>query len=457
MAVVVKRAIYAVLLGLFLNINNLFAIDLSGWEAVTEIKDGPLVALVNTGALAGSQFNGQNNPDITEEQAKIKAIQTAGQFLTEKGNLFGISNPTTDLSLKLFKIDNIGLRLLTFEQKYAGVPVYGAELLIQVSPRNEIISTYARILKNAAIDTNINFGAESAVLVARKDMEKRYGWDKILTAETKKAKKTCTKLSKKSGKNVKRCINKEIKKFTKINSFYLNANPDLVDYNDGFANLGAETKNYLAWRLIINDRQGQSEEFLVDAHLGSILKNTQVISENISGNIYDCSNLNRTVANQASALAKDGGIFNGCTVSKLGTAKVDQIWSRAVSTYFLSANSFKQAYTALNQACQDLKLHPDVLASLVISDADCTAFKKALQSVKMDQGGTCSATPATIPECALIPGDFNKDSVVDIIDYNLWRSQFGNTGTSLAADGNGDGTVDSSDYLIWRKNLGRTA
>jgi len=54
-----------------------------------------------------------------------------------------------------------------------------------------------------------------------------------------------------------------------------------------------------------------------------------------------------------------------------------------------------------------------------------------------------------------LPGDYTGDGVVNSDDYQLWRSDFGDT-TSLLADGNGDGIVDNGDYLLWRKNFGRT-
>jgi len=55
-----------------------------------------------------------------------------------------------------------------------------------------------------------------------------------------------------------------------------------------------------------------------------------------------------------------------------------------------------------------------------------------------------------------IAGDYNGNGVVDQQDYQMWRSQYGQQGTSLAADGNHDGVVDSSDYVVWRSNLPST-
>lgn len=51
----------------------------------------------------------------------------------------------------------------------------------------------------------------------------------------------------------------------------------------------------------------------------------------------------------------------------------------------------------------------------------------------------------------IIPGDFNRDALVDQFDYQLWKSQYGKSNGYMPADGNGDGVVDGGDYLIWRK------
>ncbi len=53
-----------------------------------------------------------------------------------------------------------------------------------------------------------------------------------------------------------------------------------------------------------------------------------------------------------------------------------------------------------------------------------------------------------------LTGDYNGDSVVDSVDYAIWRESLGQTGSGLAADGNGDMVVDSIDYALWRENFG---
>ena len=50
------------------------------------------------------------------------------------------------------------------------------------------------------------------------------------------------------------------------------------------------------------------------------------------------------------------------------------------------------------------------------------------------------------------PGDFNRDTLVDAADYELWKSEFGSTGAP-EIDASGNGVVDAADYTIWRDNF----
>jgi hypothetical protein len=53
-----------------------------------------------------------------------------------------------------------------------------------------------------------------------------------------------------------------------------------------------------------------------------------------------------------------------------------------------------------------------------------------------------------------LPGDYNRDGIVDAADYIVWRKALDHIESGLAADGNGDGEVDEEDYAVWRANFG---
>ncbi|QDU89160.1 CotH protein [Pirellulimonas nuda] len=65
-------------------------------------------------------------------------------------------------------------------------------------------------------------------------------------------------------------------------------------------------------------------------------------------------------------------------------------------------------------------------------------------------GGTPGTDGSTV-----VPGDYDRNGLVEQLDRDFWAAQFGQTVTAYAgADGNGDGRVDAADYTVWRDNLG---
>lgn len=66
---------------------------------------------------------------------------------------------------------------------------------------------------------------------------------------------------------------------------------------------------------------------------------------------------------------------------------------------------------------------------------------------------TDSVTLVVVP---LLPGDYNADGVVNLVDYTVWRDNLGVEGVGLAADGDLSGVVDVHDYELWKINFGAT-
>lgn len=58
----------------------------------------------------------------------------------------------------------------------------------------------------------------------------------------------------------------------------------------------------------------------------------------------------------------------------------------------------------------------------------------------------------------VLPGDYNRNGVVDSPNYVLWRKTLGQATTSFSgADGDGNGTINENDYAVWRAHFGQTA
>jgi hypothetical protein len=72
----------------------------------------------------------------------------------------------------------------------------------------------------------------------------------------------------------------------------------------------------------------------------------------------------------------------------------------------------------------------------------------------LDGNGNIEALEYFLLQLVAAPGDYDRDGDVDVADYNLWRSTYGQT-EDLRADGNGDGIVDAADYTVWRNHMGQ--
>jgi hypothetical protein len=55
-----------------------------------------------------------------------------------------------------------------------------------------------------------------------------------------------------------------------------------------------------------------------------------------------------------------------------------------------------------------------------------------------------------------LPGDYNRNDVVDAADYVIWRKTLGTFAANLfaGADGDGNGRIDTEDYSVWRTRFG---
>jgi hypothetical protein len=59
---------------------------------------------------------------------------------------------------------------------------------------------------------------------------------------------------------------------------------------------------------------------------------------------------------------------------------------------------------------------------------------------------------------AYIPGDYDRNGLVEQADRAVWQAAFGATvSPGASADGNGDGVIDVSDWLLWRKAMSQPA
>ncbi|MCB0309805.1 MAG: M4 family metallopeptidase, partial [Bdellovibrionales bacterium] len=98
---------------------------------------------------------------------------------------------------------------------------------------------------------------------------------------------------------------------------------------------------------------------------------------------------NSTIPSHAIYLFARGGEFNGCEIQGQGE-QIAKLVSRRVWAHLDRYDGFSRAYTAFQNACDDLG-----------TLEQCSELTKALQAVEIDQGGRCSGSAERAPSCAV--------------------------------------------------------
>jgi hypothetical protein len=95
------------------------------------------------------------------------------------------------------------------------------------------------------------------------------------------------------------------------------------------------------------------------------------------------------------------------------------------------------------------------LNSLVIFSTiyDCSVIGLPVQGVSAQDAAYLQEISESVT--GRIPGDYNKDGIVDLADYTLWADHYNQAGQDVLGDGNKDGLVDLADYTVWADNFGR--
>jgi len=96
-------------------------------------------------------------------------------FLSVYGKLFGVQNPSSELSLMRQKTLADGRAFVRFQQRYQGVPVVGGELVLQIGVDRHIVSANGELLPDLKLDTTPTISAELARQTALQKIAKVHG------------------------------------------------------------------------------------------------------------------------------------------------------------------------------------------------------------------------------------------------------------------------------------------
>ncbi|MCX6347926.1 MAG: hypothetical protein NTV79_00275, partial [Candidatus Aureabacteria bacterium] len=116
-------------------------------------------------------------PRSAQISLSATAEEAARSFLETSGILFGLSNQRAELEATRSRPASGGRSMVRFQQVWKGIPVMGAELIVQLDSRKNVLCATGEILPAAAIDLTPNVNAADAETAARSLMAKWYKLD----------------------------------------------------------------------------------------------------------------------------------------------------------------------------------------------------------------------------------------------------------------------------------------
>ncbi|MEI7849871.1 MAG: M4 family metallopeptidase, partial [Chloroflexota bacterium] len=119
---------------------------------------------------------GASQPLMQAEQNLISASpdKAARGYLSECGSFFGVSDQAKDLSVLSQKKIPDGRSVVRFQQTYQGVPVFGGQLLVQLTSNNAVILVNGDILPIAKLNMQPKVDAPSAQQTAMQMVADKY-------------------------------------------------------------------------------------------------------------------------------------------------------------------------------------------------------------------------------------------------------------------------------------------
>jgi hypothetical protein len=161
---------------------------------------------------------------------------------------------------------------------------------------------------------------------------------------------------------------------------------------------------------------------------------------------------NPTAAGSTPSLpvTETGGAYGIATGS---ATDVPQVWDFGWGKWIVNATAAQQsvdvtAYPSLRRAIGGAGSTFDPLAADPLSGTWTSAPVAGTALLLPAFSQAILIDPATCPDCVSVPGDYDGSGQVNLLDYNLWRTNFGTA--NLDSDGNQNGAVDAADYVVWR-------
>ena len=111
-----------------------------------------------------------------QADASLRAESAARQFLNQYGSLFGLGASDSLTAMRNVRRDT-GRTYLRFQQEYQGVPVFGAELIVQLDAAQAVEAVIGEALPNLALSVTPAVTANAAVQTALAETARVHGVD----------------------------------------------------------------------------------------------------------------------------------------------------------------------------------------------------------------------------------------------------------------------------------------
>lgn len=203
----------------------------------------------NTGLLTFIAAKKEEIPLPFKKLFSLKPEMAARYFMQEYGKYFGLENPSRELIYAGKKSDEKMMSHVAYNQKYGGVPIFGAQAIVHLGEDNSVKSANAKFIPNVFSETQPKISAKRAVKEAGKywgDLGNR--GDKGSLQSSK---------------------------------------PQLYIFNKGLLENKKGDINYLVWMVkICGKERGGCEYFFINARDGSFVYHLSG-RRDISRNVYD--------------------------------------------------------------------------------------------------------------------------------------------------------------------------
>lgn len=272
-------------------------------------------------------------PVVSSDANSARALINTTNFINSNSSLYKIRDTVRQLKPLAVLRNQDRSQAVNFQQVHNNIPVLGAVIKSGTNASSEVEYTVGNFISNINIGTTPRIKAADAQMLAMRHLFYRYSSSDVLREFVRQGRLTDL-----------------LQLFTPIN---------LVIYNPDFiANPAVETnRNYLAWHIKVAITPEMTEEFVIDANTGAILK--QVDARHFAAgeayptpgprSVYDCTtgcscNLNfRSSLHNNYIFGRGEGQAARGPNPVHGTRDVDSVYDKSLIAWEFYLNRFARS------------------------------------------------------------------------------------------------------------------